>query len=119
MVLPGKRDFVFTQSVITGYMPPVETCTNQYSYCASDDKYCDLLPTTSCTTYREPIIQKIQSNKISLQLKASHKYDFSITNSIKHIAWDKASSEYTGQVTIFISVNPRQVSDVKETFKLI
>ncbi len=111
MVLPGKKDFVFFQSVITGYLPPVETCSSQISYCAVDDKYCDSFTTTSCTTYREPIIQKIQSNKISLQLKAGHKYDFSITNSIKHIAWDKASSEYKGSeykgnVIVFISVTP-------------
>jgi hypothetical protein len=131
MVLPGKRDFVFTQSFITGYMLPVQTCTTQYSYCASDDKNCYSYPTTSCSTYKEPIIEKMQSNKISLQLKAGHKYDFSIKNNIKHASWENGPSPYTGQITIFIKtrdldVNSRlkkpiktSVSDVKKTFKII
>ncbi len=130
MVLPGKKDFVFTQSFITGYMPPVKTCTTQYSYCASDDEICNLVPITSCTTYREPIIEAMQSNKISLLLKAGQKYDFSIKNSIVQSPWDK-TSPYRGHVTIVIEtrdlgVNPRlkkpietNVSEVKKTFKII
>ncbi len=127
MVLPGKRDFVFTQSVITGYKPPVQTCTTQYSYCAYDDDNCFSYPTTSCTTYREPIIETVQSNKISLQLKAGHKYDFSIKSSVVHSSWDK-DSLYEGYVTIVIEtqdlgVNSKlkkpietNVSRMKETF---
>ncbi len=131
MVLPGKRDFVFTKSVIIGYFSPVETCTTQPSYCASDDKYCYLVPTTSCTTHREPIIEKMQGNKRSLLLKAGYKYDFSIKNSIKHSSWPKGYSPYTGDLTIFIKtpaldVNSRlnkpietYVPDIKKTFKIM
>jgi hypothetical protein len=84
LVLPGTRDFVFTERVIVGY-EYVETCTTQCTYCPKDDEGCVPYYYESCSTSREPRYKTVESKKIPLQLKASHKYFITIKSTVQSL----------------------------------
>jgi hypothetical protein len=79
-VLPGKRRFVFTKTIITGYKK-VEICNTDtpYNYCGFDDKQCmPPIPMTTCSLVDTPIFKTEQSKEVSLHLKSGHIYDITV-----------------------------------------
>ena len=79
-VLPGKRHFVFTKTIITGF-EKVKDCNTDYphNYCGFDDKQCmPPIPKTTCNLVDVPIVKTEQSEKVSLHLKSGHTYDITV-----------------------------------------